>query len=80
MPHRIGVDLEDPSRSTDTQALSQAGHDPHDAFDLGVFAVEDGAVGLQKIALARGAVALTPGATPGMTVGPEIAKPQPASV
>ena len=34
---------------------------------------------LGKIAVECGAVQLTPGAATGMTVGPEIAKPQPAS-
>src|SRR5262249_32135051 len=58
----------------------QAGQDTHDAFDLGVFAVEEGAMRFRKIALARRAVELTPGATTGMTVGPEIATPEPASV
>src|SRR5919108_3164769 len=42
--------------------------------------MEDRAVGLQKIALTSGTVELTPGAATRRTVGPEIAKPQPASV
>ena len=42
--------------------------------------VKNRAVMLGKIAVARGAVQLSPGTTTGMTIGPEIAKPQPASV
>ena len=46
--HGVGGDLEDAGRGADTQALRQTGQDPHDAFDLGVFAVEDRAVVSKK--------------------------------
>ena len=68
--HRVGIDLEDPRRGADTQALSEAGQDAHDEFDCGLFAVEDRAMRLQKIPLTRGTVELPPGATTGMTIGP----------
>src|SRR5262249_35655380 len=75
-----GSDLKDPRRGADTQTLSQTGQDPHDEFDCRLFAVEDRAMRLQKIPLARRAVELPPGATTGMTIGSEIAKPQPPPV
>ena len=68
--HGVGMDLKDASRRADTQALRQAGPDAHDEVDLGLFAVEDGAMRFQKVTFARRAVELTPGATAGMTVGP----------
>ena len=51
LQHRVGSDLEDPRRGADTQALSQTGQDPHDELDRGLFAVENRAMGLQKIPL-----------------------------
>ncbi len=35
---------------------------------------------LQEIALASGAVELTPGTTIGMAIGPQVARPQPATI
>src|SRR5439155_21118284 len=78
--HRVRSDLEDAGRSADTQALSQAGQDPHDEFDRGLFAVENGAMGLQKIPLARRTVELAPGTAMRMAVGPQIAQTEPAPV
>jgi len=52
LQHCVGSDLEDPSRRADPQALSQAGQDVHDEFHRCLFAVENRAVGLQKIPLA----------------------------
>ena len=72
----VGSDLEDPSRGADPQALSQAGQDMYDAFHLGVFAVEEP----WKVALARGAVQLPPGAAIRMAIGAEIAQPEPAAI
>jgi hypothetical protein len=42
--------------------------------------MEEGATGLQKVALARGTVELAPGAATGMTVGAEIPQPEPAPI
>ena len=49
-------------------------------FRSGLFAVEERAMRLQKVALACRAVELTPGATTGMAIGPEMAKPEPAPI
>jgi hypothetical protein len=50
--HGVGIDFKDPSRSADTQALSQAGKDAHDEVYLGLFAVKNRAVMLWKKAVA----------------------------
>jgi hypothetical protein len=78
--HRVGVDFENSRRGADPQALSEAGQNAHDAFNLSVFAVEDGAMRFQKIPLARRTVELTPGAAAGMAIGAQIAQTEPASV
>jgi hypothetical protein len=80
LQHRVGSDLEDPRRSADTQALSQAGQDVHDEVDRHLFTVENRAVGLQKIPLAGRAVELAPGTATGMAIGPQIVHPQPAAI
>jgi hypothetical protein len=54
----MGGDLEDSSRGTNAQSFSQTGQDAHDEFDLGVFAVEARAVGLQKVSFTGGTVEL----------------------
>ena len=78
--HRIGIDLKGSSGGADTQAFSQTGQDAHDALDRHLFAVENRAVGLQKVPLTRGTVELTPGAAAGMAIGAQIAQTEPASV
>ena len=70
LQHGVGVDFEDPSRGTDAQALSQAGQDVHDEVDLGVFAVEEGAMVLRKIPVTAEAVELSPEAAIGMAIRP----------
>src|SRR5262249_35237759 len=77
---RIGVDLEDSRGGTDTQTLGEARQDAHDALHGRLFAVEEGAMGLQKVALARGTVELTPGTTARMAIGPQVAQRQPATI
>jgi hypothetical protein len=76
----VGVNLKHPSRSTDAQAFGQTCQDAHDELDRGLFAVEERAMRLQKGALARRTVELTPRATTGMAVGPEIAQAEPAPI
>src|SRR5207247_11029459 len=78
--HRLGCDREDPRRGADPQALSEAGQEAQDEFDCGLSAGEDRAMPPHKIPLTRSTVEPPPGATTGMTMGPEIATPQPASV
>src|SRR5262245_30238714 len=74
----MGGDLEDPSRGADTQALGHTRQNPHDQLHRRLFAMEEGAMGLQKVALTRGTVELAPGAAPGMTAGAEILQHGPA--
>jgi hypothetical protein len=47
---RIRIDREHPRRTSDTQALGQAGDDPHDEVDSSALAVKERAEGLQKVA------------------------------
>jgi len=49
--HRVGVDFENPSGGADPQTLSQAGQHAHDELDRGLFAMEERAMRLQKVAL-----------------------------
>src|SRR5688572_11838330 len=51
--HGISVDLEDPGRASNAEPFSQAGDDMHDELRRRAFAMEDRAVCLVKIALAR---------------------------
>src|SRR5262249_812307 len=76
----VGVDLEHPRRGADTSPLGQAGQDAHDTFHRRLFAVEERTVRFQKVPLTRGTVELPPGATAGMTVGPQIVQPQPTAI
>src|ERR1044071_8250888 len=62
LQHRVGINLEDPSGGADTQTFGQAGHNPHDQLHRGLFAMEARAVMFGKLALARDAVKLPPGA------------------
>jgi hypothetical protein len=78
--HRIGVHLEDPRGGADAQSLSQARQDLHDQFHGHLFAMEDRAMMLGKVAVARGAVELSPGTATGIAVGPEIPQPEPAAI
>src|SRR5262249_40397478 len=48
--------------------------------DRGLFAVEERAVSLQKVALTRGTVQLSPRTTTGMVVGTQVPQPQPAAI
>src|SRR5438132_7474498 len=44
LQHRVGSNLEDTSRGTDTSAFSHTGQDAHDELDRGLFAVEERAM------------------------------------
>src|SRR5262249_4730985 len=78
--HGIGIDLEDAGGGADTSPLSQAGHNPYDQLDWGLFAVEDRAMRLQKVPRASRTVALAPRAAAGMAIAPQMAQPQPAPI
>ena len=47
----IGIDLEPPRRTPDSQAFGQAREDAHDELDGGALAVKERAEGLEKIAV-----------------------------
>src|SRR2546428_2938814 len=51
---------------------------PYDQLDCSLFAVENRAMGLQKVSLTRGTVQLAPGAAARMPVGAQIPQPEPA--
>jgi hypothetical protein len=52
----------------------------HDEVDRHTFAMKDRAMGLEEVAPATAAIQLAPGATTGMTVGADIAQPEPATI
>src|SRR5215831_15276074 len=64
--HRVGIDLEDPRRPADAQALCEATDDVYDEVDRDALAMEQGAVMLWKVAFAGRTVELPPRATAGM--------------
>src|SRR5216683_2987042 len=80
MQHRVRIDLEDPCGAANAQALSEAADHVHDEVTRDALAVEQGAMGLQKIAIAAGAVHLPPGPTAGMAIGPDVAQAEPAAI
>src|SRR5207245_7444034 len=80
LQHRVGVDLKHPGHGTDAQALRQRAHRPHQLVGRHTRAMQRGAVGLLEIAATAGAMQLAPRATAGMTVGINIAQPEPAAI
>jgi hypothetical protein len=80
LQHRVRIDLEHPRGAADAQAFSKAADDMHDEIDRDALAMEQGAVGLQKVSITAGTVELAPGATSGMPVGAEVPQPQPAAI
>ena len=78
--HGISVDLEDPGRASDAEPFSQAGDDMDDELRRRAFAMEDRAVCLVKISLARHTLKLAPGLTTGMAIGADIAQTEPAMI
>src|SRR5262249_35590034 len=77
---RIGVQLKQPGHGTDAEPFRQRAHGPHQQIRRDTFAMEQRAVGLQKVPVTGGAVQLAPGATAGMPVGTEIAPAHPAPI
>jgi hypothetical protein len=78
--HGIRGHLEDPRGGADAQPLSQARQYPHDQLHGHLFAMEDCAMMLGKVAFARSAVELAPGTATGMAIGTEVAQPEPATI
>src|SRR5687767_8618028 len=73
LQHRVGVDLEHPRRGPNAQALRQTRQHAHDQLHGPLLPMKERAMMLGKIALARGAVELSPGTTTRMAVGTEVA-------
>ena len=78
--HRMGVDFEHPCRAPDAQAFGQTGDDAHDELHRRALPMQEGAVRLRAIALARDALELVPGLAPGLAVGADIAAAEPAVI
>ena len=77
---RIGIDLEDPRRSSNSQPFGQTGKDMHDALRRCAFAMEAGTSRLIEIALARYTLQLPPGLAARMPIGADIPSAKPAVV
>ena len=80
MQHGSGIALEDSGCGADTETFSSTRQDPYDQLDCSLFAVENRAMGLQKVSLTRGTVQLAPGAAARMPVGAQIPQPEPAPI
>jgi hypothetical protein len=73
----IGIDFEDPRRASDAQPFGQAGDDVHDELGRGAFAMENRAVGLIEVPLARHTLQLPPGLAARMPIGADVAPAEP---
>jgi hypothetical protein len=67
--HRVRIDLEDPGGGANTEPLGSARQQVDDQRHGDLLAMEDGTVVFGDIPLARGALALAPGAAIGMAIG-----------
>ena len=80
LQHGMRVDLEHPRRASDAQALGHAADDVDDEVDRDALAMQDGAMGFEKVAPAAAAIQLSPRATARMTVRTDMASPKPAAI
>ena len=80
LQHRVRSHLKDPGGGANAEPLGQAGQDTDHQLHRHLFTMKNRAMMFRKIALARGALELSPGATTGMTVGPQVAQPEPAAI
>jgi hypothetical protein len=80
LQHRVRSHLKDPGGGANAKPLGQARQDADNQLHRDLFAMKKRAMMFRKIALARGALELSPGATTGMTVGPQVAQPAPATI
>jgi hypothetical protein len=71
--HRVRIDLEHPRGGPHAQALGQARQHADEQLHGSPFAMQNRALGLEKIAFAGETLELTPRATAGMAVGAQIA-------
>src|SRR6266849_8926987 len=74
------VHLKHPSHRADAQPFGQGAHGPHQHVERDTLAMHRRAVGLLAIATTAGAMQLAPGAVVGVTVGTDIAEPDPAPI
>jgi hypothetical protein len=72
--HGIWIDLKDPGGGANASALRYACQDADPLLHGDLLPMQDRAMRLGKVALARGAVVLSPGAATGMAVGTEMAQ------
>ena len=80
LEHCVRVHLEHPRHCTDTETFRERAHRPSQQVGCHPLAMQDGAVVLREGAAARGTLQLTPGATIGMAMGPQIPPSQPAAI
>ena len=78
--HGVGGHLKDPGSGANPQTLRQARQHPDDQLHGDLLAMQERAMMLREIPLARGALELAPGAAIGMAVGAQIAPPEPAAI
>src|SRR5216684_6983356 len=76
----IRVHLEYPGDGADAQPFGQGAHGPHQHVEHDTLAMQWRAVGFLEIATTAGAMQLAPGATVGVTIGTDIAEPDPAPI
>jgi hypothetical protein len=76
----VRVDLEYAGDLADTQALGERSHGPDPHLRWHVRAMQRGAMGLLEILVTRDTRQLPPGATPGMTIGPNMVQPHPTII
>jgi hypothetical protein len=75
----MGGDRAPPCGAPEAHAFRQARENPHAKVDRDAWAMAQGAMGLQTVAITAGAGPVTPGAPTGMAVGAERAAPSPAA-
>jgi len=80
LEHRVGVDLEHSGDRPNPQAFRQCTDRPHKPIGRHTLAMKDGAMGLQKVSPTAAAPQLSPGAAVWMTVGTDMAQPEPATI
>src|SRR4029453_3527369 len=78
--HRVRVHLEHAGDRTDTQPFRQSTNRPYEPIEWHLLPVHWRAMRLQKIPATFAAIELSPGAATGMTVGRDIAQPEPATI
>jgi hypothetical protein len=78
--HGVGIDLEHPSHGTDAQPFRQCPHGPNKHVGRYPLPMQRRAMRLKKRPATLAAIELSPLAATGMTVGRDIAQPEPAPI